>query len=48
MCIRDRLCIHFTNSKTHDSNKVDSYHTEAIEYALSLIHISSDASVCAL
>ena len=28
-----QLCIHFTNSKTHDSNKVDSYHTEAIEYA---------------
>ena len=28
-----QLCIHFTNSKNHDSNKVDSYHTEAIEYA---------------
>lgn len=28
-----QLCIHFTNSKTHDSNKVDSYHSEAIEYA---------------
>lgn len=30
---KGQLCIHFTNSKTHDSNKVDSYHTEAIEYA---------------
>ena len=28
-----QLCIHFTNSKTHGSNKVDSLHTEAIEYA---------------
>ena len=30
---KGQLCIHFTNSKTHTSNKVDSYHTEAIEYA---------------
>ena len=28
-----QLCIHFTNSKTHGSNKVDSLHAEAIEYA---------------
>lgn len=30
---KGQLCIHFTNSKTHTSNKVDSYHTEAIQYA---------------
>ena len=30
---RGQLCIHFTNSKTHDSRKVDSGHMEAIEYA---------------
>ena len=30
---KGQLCIHFTNSKTHDSNKVDSGHQEAIEYA---------------
>ena len=28
-----QLCIHFTGSKTHDSDKVDTLHTEAIEYA---------------
>ena len=30
---KGQLCIHFTNSKTHSGNKVDSYHKEAIEYA---------------
>ena len=30
---RGQLCIHFTNSRTHNSNKVDSGHEEAIEYA---------------
>lgn len=30
---KGQLCIHFTNSKTHTSNKVDSYHAEAIQYA---------------
>ena len=30
---KGQVCIHFTNSKTHTSNKVDSYHREAIEYA---------------
>ena len=30
---KGQVCIHFTNSKTHDSNKVDSGHAEAIEYA---------------
>ena len=30
---KGQLCIHFTNSKTHTSNKVDTYHTEAIQYA---------------
>ncbi len=30
---KGQLCIHFTNSKTHASNKVDTYHTEAIQYA---------------
>ena len=30
---RGQLCIHFTNSKTHNSNKVDSGHEEAIQYA---------------
>ena len=30
---KGQLCIHFTNSKTHTSNKVDSYHEQAIEYA---------------
>ena len=28
-----QLCIHFTNSHTHGSNKVDTYHAEAIQYA---------------
>jgi len=28
-----QLCLHFTNSKTHGSKNVDSYHKEAIEYA---------------
>ena len=28
-----QICLHFTNSRTHDSDKVDSYHTEAIQYA---------------
>ena len=28
-----QLCIHFTNSKTHDSRNVDSGHAAAIEYA---------------
>ena len=28
-----QFCIHFTNSKTHESHKVDSQHAEAIEYA---------------
>ncbi len=28
-----QVCLHFTNSRTHDSDKVDSYHTEAIQYA---------------
>ena len=28
------LCVHFTNSWTHGSKKVDSLHTEAIQYAL--------------
>ena len=30
---KGQVCIHFTNSRTHDSNKVDSGHEEAIEYA---------------
>ena len=30
---KGQLCIHFTNSKTHDSRKVDSGHEQAIEYA---------------
>ena len=30
---KGQVCIHFTNSKTHDSKKVDSGHEEAIEYA---------------
>lgn len=30
---RGQLCIHFTNSWTHGSKKVDSGHTEAIQYA---------------
>ncbi len=30
---KGQVCIHFTNSKTHNSNKVDSYHEEAIDYA---------------
>ncbi len=30
---KGQLCIHFTNSKTHDSKKVDSGHKEAIQYA---------------
>ena len=28
-----QVCLHFTNSRTHDSDRVDSYHTEAIQYA---------------
>lgn len=31
--MKGQVCLHFTNSKTHAGNKVDSYHTEAIEYA---------------
>ena len=30
---KGQVCIHFTNSRTHDSNKVDSGHEDAIEYA---------------
>ncbi|MBR4082318.1 MAG: peptidoglycan-binding protein [Clostridia bacterium] len=30
---KGQLCIHFTNSKTHASNKTDTYHQEAIDYA---------------
>ncbi len=30
---RGQVCIHFTNSKTHDSRKVDSGHEAAIQYA---------------
>ena len=30
---KGQVCIHFTNSKTHDSRKVDSGHVEAIQYA---------------
>ncbi len=30
---KGQVCIHFTNSKTHGGNKVDSYHAEAIDYA---------------
>ena len=30
---KGQVCIHFSNSKTHNSNKVDSGHEEAIEYA---------------
>ena len=30
---KGQVCIHFTNSRTHDSNKVDSGHEQAIEYA---------------
>ena len=30
---KGQVCIHFTNSKTHNSRKVDSGHEEAIEYA---------------
>ena len=30
---KGQVCIHFTNSKTHNSNKVDSGHVEAIDYA---------------
>ena len=30
---KGQLCIHFTNSKTHSSKKVDSGHEEAIQYA---------------
>lgn len=28
-----QVCLHFTNSRTHTGNSVDSYHQEAIEYA---------------
>ena len=31
---KGQVCIHFTNSWTHGSKKVDSLHTEAIQYAL--------------
>lgn len=30
-----QVCLHFTNSRTHGSNRVDTYHIQAIEYALS-------------
>ncbi len=30
---KGQLCLHFTNSWTHGSKKVDSLHTEAIQYA---------------
>lgn len=30
---KGQLCIHFTNSMTHDTKHVDSYHQEAIQYA---------------
>ena len=30
---KGQVCIHFTNSKTHNSNKVDSGHESAIQYA---------------
>ena len=30
---RGQVCIHFTNSKTHNSNKVDKDHEAAIQYA---------------
>lgn len=30
---KGQVCIHFTNSRTHDSNKVDSGHESAIDYA---------------
>ena len=30
---KGQVCIHFTNSKTHNSRKVDSGHEEAIQYA---------------
>ena len=30
---KGQLCIHFTNSKIHNSHKVDSLHQEAIQYA---------------
>lgn len=30
---KGQLCIHFTNSKTHNSNNVDTYHQQAIDYA---------------
>ena len=28
-----QICMHFTNSKGHESGKVDTYHQQAIEYA---------------
>lgn len=28
-----QVCLHFTNSRTHSGNSVDSYHQQAIEYA---------------
>ena len=31
--MKGQVCIHFTNSRTHTGNAVDSYHTEAIQYA---------------
>ena len=31
--MKGQICIHFTNSKTHGSNKVDTDHQEAIDYA---------------
>ena len=30
---KGQFCIHFTNSKTHTSNRVDPLHAEAIQYA---------------
>ena len=30
---KGQVCIHFTNSKTHDTNRVDSLHQDAIQYA---------------
>ena len=33
-----QICLHFTNSKTHDSKKIDSGHQEAIQYAYDWSH----------
>ncbi|MBQ9211384.1 MAG: SH3 domain-containing protein [Clostridia bacterium] len=32
--MKGQVCLHFTNSWTHGSKKVDSLHTEAIQYAI--------------